>query len=60
MTDIEKRLANTESALIALWSLTKETMPPQYQKDIDKMMNEYFDANAKLGATFDLKEGFIK
>ncbi len=58
MIDIEKRLQNTERALTALWSLMKETMPPAYQEDIDRMVNEYFDANSELGADFDLSNGF--
>ena len=58
MTDIEKRLQNTERALIALWSLMKDTMPPAYQEDIDRMVNEYFDANSALGSDFDLSNGF--
>ena len=60
MTDIEKRLQNTERALIALWSLMKETMPPEYQENIDRMVSEYFDANYALGSVFDLSNGFDK
>lgn len=58
MTDLEKRLLNTEKALLALWALMRDTMPPAYQDDIDRMVNEYFDANNALGAIFDLTKGF--
>lgn len=60
MDDLEKRLQNTERALIALWGLMKDTMPPAYQDSIDRMINEYFDANESLGANFDLNSGFDK
>ncbi len=56
---LEKRLANTERALFAFWVLLKDTMPPQYESMIDKMISEYFDANIELGADFLLgPEGF--
>lgn len=58
MSDLEKRLDNTEKALLSLWALMMDTMPPDYQRDIDKMMNEYFEANSGLGATFDITDGF--
>jgi len=57
---LEKRLANTETALVGLWSLMKDTMPPDYQRNIEVMMNEYFDANNKLGADFSSRNGFIE
>ncbi len=60
MTDIEKRLQNTERALIGLWSLMQDTMPPAYAQDIDAMINDYFDANAGLGSDLGLTNGFIK
>ena len=58
MESLEKRLANTEKALLALWSLMQDTMPPDYQRSINKMMNDYFDANDTLGANFDITSGF--
>lgn len=60
MDTLEKRLRNTELALLAMWSLMKDTMPPAYQEDIDKMINEYYDANAALGSDFnaELREMF--
>jgi len=60
MTDLEKRLRNTEMALLGLWTLMKDTMPPSYQEDIDKMMNDYFDANASMGSDFDANNGFYR
>ena len=57
MSDLEKRLANTEKALVALWSLIQDTLPPAYQEDTDKMMEEYFNANCKLGADFNNASG---
>jgi len=58
VSDIEKRLQNTERALVALWALMKDAMPPGQQNSIEKMINEYFDANEALGANFTLSEGF--
>lgn len=58
MSDLEKRLDNTEKALLSLWALMMDTMPPDYQRDIDKMMSEYFEASSELGATFDITDGF--
>lgn len=58
MDSVEKRLRNTELALLALWTLMKDTMPPACQDDIDKMMNKYYDANAELGADFNAQLGF--
>ena len=52
MTDLEKRLANTERTLVALWALMKDTAPPEYREGIDRMMEEYFDVNTNLGAAF--------
>ena len=52
MSELEKRLANTETALLSLWEIMKDTMPPDYQNNIDKMMNDFFEANSGLGASF--------
>lgn len=52
MTDIEKRLVNTETALVALWSLLEDTFPPAYADSVATMMEEYFDANKSLGSVF--------
>jgi len=48
--NIEKRLANTEAALVALVTLLKDTLPPTAGNDIDNMMSQYFEANRGLGA----------
>jgi len=58
IADLEKRLANTEAALIALWSLTKDTMPQEVFNNTDNMMNEYFDANESYGSNFNIRNGF--
>lgn len=56
---LEQRLKNTEIALVTLWSLMKNTLPPEHQECIDRMMSEYFDANKELGADFDLVNVFL-
>jgi len=53
MTNIEKRLQNTERALLALWVLIKDTMPPAYADAVQDMMSDYFDANTELGSDLD-------
>ena len=58
MNNLEKRLQNTERALIDLWTLLKDTVPPAYADNIDDMMGEYFEANTELGGDFDA--GFVK
>lgn len=54
MTDIEKRLANTEYAFLALWNLLGPTIDPQVEFAIDQMVGDYFDANESLGADFSM------
>ena len=49
---LEKRLINTERALLALWSLLEDTMPANKTISIDNMMQEFFEANTDLGANF--------
>jgi len=60
VSDIEKRLYNTEIALMSLWHLMADTMPPAYEEAITRMMNDYFDANKNLGSEFIIQNGFIK
>jgi len=57
MDDLEKRLINTEKALVALWALLKDTVPPAYEEGIEEMMSDYFTASTKLNADFSC--GFI-
>ena len=52
MTDMEKRLANTEYAFMALWNLLSPSLPAQTAFTIDQMVGDYFDANSSLGADF--------
>lgn len=56
---LEQRLKNTEIALVSLWSLMKNTLPPEHQECIDRMMDEYFEANQKLGADFKIVNAFL-
>lgn len=58
MTDLEKRVHNTENALVALWALIQNTIPAENKDHIENMMEEYFNANTDLGATFGLNNGF--
>ena len=58
MNELEKRLANTETALIALWAIMKDTMPPDHQDVIDEMMSDFFGANSSLGSNFNDGTGF--
>lgn len=46
---ILKRLANTEKALVSLWSLLEDVTPPAYSETITKMISDYLEANEKLG-----------
>ena len=55
---LEKRLMNTEMALVALWSFLQDTMPPAIQANVGEMMNEFFDTNSEMGADFDLRKGW--
>jgi hypothetical protein len=48
--ELEKRLANTEMALHALWTLLSDTVPPTYSEDITSMMSEYWECNKSLGS----------
>ncbi len=50
ITTLEKRLENTEKALITLWSLLEDLHPPETQRDINEMLHEYYDANCLLGS----------
>jgi len=57
MTNNElKRLDNTEKALVALWNLIEDTMPPEYQESANSMMEEFYNSNVSLGADFGEKE----
>ncbi len=58
MTNIQKRVENTEVALVALWSLIEDTLPQEHREATTQMMNDFFDANVELGAEFDLRNGF--
>ncbi len=53
---LEKRLANTEAALFALWNLMQDSQPPHLQYSAGNMIEDYFQANADLGASFDVRE----
>lgn len=55
---LQKRLMNTEMALVGLWSLLQDLMPRGTQSSVGQMMNEYFDANTEMGADFDLSKGW--
>jgi len=52
MTNIEKRLFNTERALVSLWSLLEPTCGEVTKKAIDLMISDYFDAQVSLGVEF--------
>ena len=49
MDDIEKRLQNTEKALMALFTVLQPLQPPATQDDIYHIMEDYFEANISLG-----------
>lgn len=50
---LQQRLATTEAALVGLWGLIRETFPPAYAEDADRLMRQYFDKNVSLGADFE-------
>lgn len=46
---LRARLENTEIALLALWTLLEDNIPSEYQDDINRMLEQYYDANKMLG-----------
>ena len=54
MTNEDKRLANTEYAIIALWNMVSDmlTSDPEKLMSIDQMIGDYFEAQESLGADF--------
>ena len=60
MNDLEKRLANTEAALVGLWALLEDALPPAYQEDIGRFMKYYFDTNEELGGFANGQDVFVK
>lgn len=48
----EDRLHNLEVAFLAYVALTKDLLPPEYQKTTHEMLEEYFAASSTLGAEF--------
>ena len=49
MTSIEARLANTEKALLALFTFLVDLQPPDTQDHLYKYFEDYFDAQVGLG-----------
>ena len=47
--NIEKRMYNVEVALIGLFTLIEDTLPPVYADDVNRMMSDFFDATKQLG-----------
>jgi arylsulfatase A-like enzyme len=60
MTNIEKRLINTERALVAFYSLIEDNLTTETKEAVSKMMEEYFDSNVSLGGNFDSNFNFLK
>ena len=60
MNDIEKRLANTEAALVGLWALLQDILPPASQEETERYMRDYFDTNEALGGFKRDSDIFIK
>ena len=54
MNNYEKRMANTEYAIIALWNMISDMLTdnPEKLMAVDRMIGDYFDANESLGADF--------
>ncbi len=52
LINMEKRLANAEMALFALFALTEELLPPGTQRIVNKMMDSYHEASEGLGVKF--------
>ena len=52
MTNEDKRLANTEYAMVALWNMIGPTLNTELLFAVDQMIGDYFDANKSLGADF--------
>ena len=53
LDNMDKRLRNTETALVALWSLTKDTFPSHALEVADNMMEGYFEAQERLNGFSD-------
>ena len=49
MSDIEKRLQNTEKALLALATVLGDVVSAEKESQINTIMSDYFDANTSLG-----------
>ena len=47
---LERRLANTEKALLAFWSILEGLQPPSAQEDVNNMLESYANANTSLGS----------
>ncbi len=54
MDNLEKRLANTERALLGIYTLVSELLPTLYQEGATQFMMDYHEANDGLGGKFDL------
>ncbi len=59
LKELESRLQNTEVCLIGLSTFLIDLQPPAYQDAIGRMMEDYFNANAKLGSKSNESSGFI-
>tara|TARA_R110000850_G_scaffold255136_1_gene380878 strand:+ start:80 stop:298 length:219 start_codon:yes stop_codon:yes gene_type:complete len=59
MKDIEKRLHNTEKALLSLAAVLSDTASADNEDYINSVMTEYLDANTSLGSNAD-SSNFIK
>ena len=57
MNNLEKRLENTERALVSLWNLIADTNINLEYCGAEAMMIEYFNSQEKLGAKFSPKKG---
>jgi len=47
--DLEKRVQNLEAALIGYVALTEELLPPSYLEGVNRMMQDFFEKNQKMG-----------
>ena len=57
---LEKRLNNTEKALIGFFAMMEDTLPPASQDGINAMIVDYAEANEGLGASLDTVEFHTK
>lgn len=56
LKELEKRINNTEKALMAFWVLIEDTMPPACQDSVNGIMRDYLESAQELGGDFKIRK----